>query len=155
MVEAVKDTNELLWFMAKQFKNIDLATIAALYQMNQGWRGNAMEKLPDTRRHLVNQIEKRFEYKLRNERQDWRRWSIGCSWGICGSVEEVQEYRKRSQSVQWRDLSSAEEVEEHDWQAAKREWVTERRARSLEQLNEQTQKCLASAENYSWHQWRD
>lgn len=45
-------------------KGIDINTTAALHQMNPWWRGNAMEQLPQTRRHLVNQIEKRFEYKL-------------------------------------------------------------------------------------------
>jgi hypothetical protein len=43
---------------------IDDKTIAALHQMNPWWLGNAMEKLPETRRHLVNQIKKRFEYQL-------------------------------------------------------------------------------------------
>jgi predicted AAA+ superfamily ATPase len=43
---------------------IDFNTIAALHQMNPWWKGDAMEQLPETRRHLVNQIEKRFEYKL-------------------------------------------------------------------------------------------
>jgi predicted AAA+ superfamily ATPase len=32
--------------------------------MNPWWKGNAMEQLPETRRHLVSQIEKRFEYQL-------------------------------------------------------------------------------------------
>lgn len=48
---------------AKQ-PGIDISTIAALYQMNPWWKGNAMEQLPETRRNLVSQIEKRFEYKL-------------------------------------------------------------------------------------------
>lgn len=50
----------------KQLKanGIDFTTIAALHQMNPWWEGNAMEQLPETRRHLVAQIEKRFEYKL-------------------------------------------------------------------------------------------
>lgn len=50
----------------KQLKTngIDFITIAALHQMNPWWEGNAMEQLPETRRHLVAQIEKRFEYKL-------------------------------------------------------------------------------------------
>jgi predicted AAA+ superfamily ATPase len=43
---------------------IDFQTIAALHQMNPWWKGNAMEQLPETRRHLVAQIEKRFEYQL-------------------------------------------------------------------------------------------
>ncbi|MFM8363041.1 MAG: hypothetical protein ACKOA4_10120 [Haliscomenobacter sp.] len=43
---------------------IDAHTIAALHQMNPWWRGNAMEQLPKNRRHLVDQIEKRFEYQL-------------------------------------------------------------------------------------------
>jgi predicted AAA+ superfamily ATPase len=42
----------------------DLQTIAALHQMNPWWLGNAMEQLPETRRHLVAQIERRFEYRL-------------------------------------------------------------------------------------------
>jgi predicted AAA+ superfamily ATPase len=50
--------------MVKETKGIDFATISALHQMNPWWRGNAMERLPETRRHLVMQIEKRFEYKL-------------------------------------------------------------------------------------------
>jgi predicted AAA+ superfamily ATPase len=45
-------------------KGIDFNTIAALHQMNPWWKGNAMEQLPPTRRHLVKQIEKRFQYKL-------------------------------------------------------------------------------------------
>lgn len=50
----------------KQPKNtgIDYTTIAVLHQMNPWWNGNAMEQLPITRRHLVGQIEKRFEYQL-------------------------------------------------------------------------------------------
>lgn len=38
--------------------------INLLHQMNPWWRGNAMEQLPETRRHLVAQIKKRFEYRL-------------------------------------------------------------------------------------------
>lgn len=43
---------------------IDLSTIASLHQMNPWWKGNAMELLPATRRHLVGQIKRRFEYRL-------------------------------------------------------------------------------------------
>lgn len=43
---------------------IGIHTMAALHQMNPWWKGNAMEQLPETRRHLVSQIEKRFEYQL-------------------------------------------------------------------------------------------
>jgi hypothetical protein len=50
--------------MANGVKGIDFATISALHQMNPWWKGNPMEQLPVTKRHLVNQIEKRFEYKL-------------------------------------------------------------------------------------------
>lgn len=44
--------------------SLDSATIAALHQMNPWWRGNAMELLPQTRRYLVEQIKKRFTYRL-------------------------------------------------------------------------------------------
>lgn len=43
---------------------LDLDTVSALHQMNPWWQGNAMEQLPVTRRHLVQQIAKRFEYRL-------------------------------------------------------------------------------------------
>lgn len=45
-------------------KGIGAAAVAALHAMNPWWRGNAMEKLPNTRRHLVQQIHKRFAYQL-------------------------------------------------------------------------------------------
>ena len=45
-------------------EGIDRHTTAALHQMNPWWKGNAMEQLPQTRRNLVRQIEKRFEYGL-------------------------------------------------------------------------------------------
>jgi predicted AAA+ superfamily ATPase len=48
----------------RKLQGIDISTIDALYQMNPWWKGNAMEQLPETRRHLVEQIERRFEYKL-------------------------------------------------------------------------------------------
>jgi predicted AAA+ superfamily ATPase len=47
-----------------QAKLTDFNATDALHQMNPWWRGNAMEQLPQTRRHLVNQIAQRFEYKL-------------------------------------------------------------------------------------------
>lgn len=43
---------------------MDDATIAALHQMNPWWKGDAMEPLPETRRYLVQQIKKRFTYRL-------------------------------------------------------------------------------------------
>jgi predicted AAA+ superfamily ATPase len=48
----------------QEIQGIDITTIASLHQMNPWWKGNAMEQLPETRRHLVGQIERRFEYKL-------------------------------------------------------------------------------------------
>ncbi len=50
--------------MTKPVKGLDDSTQSALHQMNPWWKGNAMEQLPVTRRHLVFQIEKRFEYRL-------------------------------------------------------------------------------------------
>jgi hypothetical protein len=50
--------------MPKLVTGIDFTAQSALHQMNPWWKGNAMEQLPVTRRHLVLQIERRFEYKL-------------------------------------------------------------------------------------------
>lgn len=43
---------------------IDDFTVTALQLMNPWWSGNAIEQLPETRRNLVFQIQKRFEYQL-------------------------------------------------------------------------------------------
>jgi predicted AAA+ superfamily ATPase len=48
----------------KDLSNIDAQTIADLNTMNPWWKGNAMEQLPKTRRHLVGQIQRRLQYKL-------------------------------------------------------------------------------------------
>lgn len=48
----------------QQTQGIDSSTMDALHQMNPWWKGNAMEQLPDTRRHLVGQIKRRFAYQL-------------------------------------------------------------------------------------------
>ena len=48
----------------KNLSNIDAQTIADLSTMNPWWKGNAMEQLPKTRRHLVGQIQRRLQYKL-------------------------------------------------------------------------------------------
>ncbi|MCX7650092.1 MAG: AAA family ATPase [Flavobacteriales bacterium] len=47
-----------------EYQSIDNHTISALHQMNPWWRGNAMEQLPATRRHLVDQIKRRLKYQL-------------------------------------------------------------------------------------------
>jgi predicted AAA+ superfamily ATPase len=48
----------------KDLPNIDAQTVADLNTMNPWWKGNAMEQLPKTRRHLVGQIQRRLQYKL-------------------------------------------------------------------------------------------
>lgn len=48
----------------KRYGEIDDQTISKIHQMNPWWIGNSMEVLPKSRRNLVAQIEKRFEYGL-------------------------------------------------------------------------------------------
>lgn len=48
----------------REIEEFEDHTIRSLHQMNPWWRGNAMEQLPRTRRHLVAQIKKRFSYNL-------------------------------------------------------------------------------------------
>lgn len=51
--------------MKKQEKpGIDSSTVESLYQMNPWWSGDPMGQLPNTRRHLVGQIERRFAYQM-------------------------------------------------------------------------------------------
>jgi hypothetical protein len=47
-----------------QIHAFDFNSTEVLHQMNPWWRGNAMTLIPQTRRNLVNQIEKRFVTKL-------------------------------------------------------------------------------------------
>ena len=95
----------------KQFKHtgIDFTTISALHQMNPWWKGNAMEQLPLTRRHLVGQIEKRFEYQLapitvvRGSRQ------IGKTTACLHVISDLLEkgvHAKRILRIQFDDIES-------------------------------------------------
>lgn len=44
--------------------SVDIQSEADLHQMNPWWRGNEMEVLPTHKRHLVQQIHTRLQYKL-------------------------------------------------------------------------------------------
>jgi len=48
----------------KKSEGISPNTVSLLHKMNPWWKGNSMEPLPNTRRHLVDQIKTRLTYNL-------------------------------------------------------------------------------------------